>query len=158
MAADGSIVIIADLDDRKAQAELNRLARRIDSLGEKIRQDSAARLPLLEQAERLGMQLDAAKAKLAEMQAAASGTYSSEQIADQKETVKALQTQWDAVQKQVEGYDRSIANSTAKLEAAEVQAGQLTARLTDTGEAGETAGQETAAGFLQREHYAAVAV
>lgn len=147
MAADGSIVIVADLDDRKAQAELNRLARRIDSLGEKIRQDSAARLPLLEQAERLGIQLDAAKAKLAEMQAAASGAYSSEQIADQKETVKALQTQWDAVQKQVEGYDRSIANSTAKLEAAEVQAGQLTARLTDTGEAGETAGQETAAGF-----------
>lgn len=147
MAADGSIVIVADFDDRKAQAELNRLARRIDSLGEKIRQDSAARLPLLEQAKRLGIQLDAAKAKLAEMQAAASGTYSANQIAKQRETVKALQTQWDAVQKQVEGYDRSIANSTAKLEAAEVQAGQLTARLTDTGEAGETAGQETAAGF-----------
>lgn len=146
MAADGSIVVVTDIDDKQAQVELNRLAKKIDGLNEKIKQSQNARMPLLEQSKQLAAHLDVAKAKLAEMQAASAGTYSAQQITGQKETVKSLQAQWNDVQRQVEGYDRSIAKSTADLEAAEGKAGELSAQLANAGESGANAGEETTDG------------
>ena len=151
MAADGSIVVVTDIDDKQAQVELNRLAKKIDGLNEKIKQSQNARMPLLEQSEQLAVQLDVAKAKLAEMQAASAGTYSAQQITGQKETVKSLQAQWNAVQRQVEGYDRSIAKSTADLEAAEVKAGELSAQLAIAGESGAKAWKKTTDGAKKAE-------
>lgn len=138
MAADGSIVIVADVDDKKAQAELNRLAKKIDDLNAKIKQAETDRLPWLQQAEELGVKLDEAKAKLDAMRAAPSG-YTSEQIAEQVETVKSFQAQWDAAQKKVEGYNRAIERSQSQLSAAEERAGELAEQLSGVGKAGASA-------------------
>lgn len=138
MAADGSIVIVADVDDKKAQAELNRLAKKIDDLNAKIKQAETDRIPWLQQAEELGVKLDEAKAKLEAMRAAPGG-YTSEQIAEQAETVKSLQAQWDAAQKKVEGYNRAIERSQSQLSAAEERAGELAEQLSGVGKAGASA-------------------
>ena len=48
MAADGSVVIDIDVDDKKAQAELNRLQRQIDSIRRSMEQKNRKR-SILEQ-------------------------------------------------------------------------------------------------------------
>ncbi len=126
---DGSIRFNVDLDDKQAQAELNRLVKKIDALNDKIYQEKQARMPLVEQSKQLGAQLDEAKAKLDAMQNATPGTISSDAIRGQKETVKSLQAQWDGVDKQVVRYDRSIAKSESELDRAADRAGELSKAL-----------------------------
>ena len=135
--ADGSIVITAELDDKKAQAELARLTKRINDLHAQIQRAQAAKMPLLEQAEELGVKLDVAKANLEEMLAAPTGRYTAEQIADQKELVASLQYQWNQAEKGVERYDRQISNSTQKLGEAESRAGELSSQLSQMGDVGQ---------------------
>lgn len=140
MAEDGSVIIVADVDDKAAQRELNSLAKKIDGLKAKIEQSSGKKMAALEQAQQLGVELDNAKAKLAEMQAASSGAYTADQITEQKENVRLLQTQWDAAQKEVEKYDRAIASSNDQLELAQNRAGELAGNLATGGDAGSAAG------------------
>ena len=68
MAADGSIVIETEIDDKKAQQELNRLNRRIQNLNDQIYVKRQQQMSLVEQARQLGAELDAAKATLDGMQ------------------------------------------------------------------------------------------
>lgn len=139
MAADGSIIVKAEVDNKKALADLARLEKKIDGLNTKITQAQDARFPLAERAQELSVLLDAAKAKLDEMQNAASGTYTTDQLAQQSETVRALQAEYDRVQRQVEAYDRTIAKSTTDLEAAQAQAGELSAQISTLPDASEKA-------------------
>ena len=69
MAADGSIVIDVDLDNKKAQQELNKLNKKIESLNDQIYIKQQQQMPLIEQSRQLGAELDAAKAKLNSSQA-----------------------------------------------------------------------------------------
>ena len=71
MAADGSIIIETRIDDKKAQQELNRLNRKIQTLNDQIYVKQQQKMPLVEQSKELGAQLDAAKAKLASLKAQA---------------------------------------------------------------------------------------
>ena len=127
--ADGSIVIKAEVDDNEAQKRLNQLKRKIDSLEKQISESKQSKMPLVEQARQLGAELDNAKAKLYEMRSASTGSFTKDEITDQAETVRALQSQWDVVQNSISKYDRSIASATAKLDAAKEEAGELAARL-----------------------------
>ena len=52
MAADGSIIIEAEIDDKKAQQELSRLNRKIETLNEQIYVKQQQKMPLVEQAQR----------------------------------------------------------------------------------------------------------
>ena len=45
MAADGSIVIKTEVDDKQAQSELKSLEKKIDSLNEKIGAKKQAQIP-----------------------------------------------------------------------------------------------------------------
>lgn len=139
--ADGSIVIETKLDDKKAQAELNRLDKKIEDLNAKINTAQAKKMPLLEQAQQLGAQLDIAKEKLYQMQNAPAG-FTGDQIAEQKETVKSLQAQWDATTRSVDRYDRQIDSATESLNAARDQAGGLAEQLSDSGKEGDKAGNQ----------------
>lgn len=69
MAADGSIIINTNLDDRQAQQELNRLNRKIQNLNNQIYVKQRQRAPLVEQSRQLGAELDEAQATLARMTA-----------------------------------------------------------------------------------------
>lgn len=153
MAADGSIVVKAEIDDKQAQAELNRLTKKIDDLKGRISQASAEKIPLVEEAERLEVALDAAKAKLYEMETAGQGRYISEQIAEQKETVKSLQYQWEQAIKKAEQYERSIEKASCSLAAAESRAGALSAQLVQTGEDGAEAGDKISASMKRVEKH-----
>lgn len=142
MAADGSIVIETQLDDRQAQAELNRLTKKINSLQETIMRAQTERLPLVEQAAELGARLDEAKAKLYEMQNAPIGSYSRENIDAQAESVKTLQAQWNVAQGQVERYDRQIEKAASDIDYSAQKAGELAEQLADSGTAGNEAGEK----------------
>ena len=135
---DGSIVIRATIDDKDAEKKLNSLNSQIDRLEEKINKTQAKRSPLAEQALELGAALDAAKQKLYEMQSAGAGAHvSAAQLTAQKENVAALQAQYNAVQSQVERYDKQLKDANFDLEYAKQQAGELHRQLARTGPAAE---------------------
>ena len=125
MAADGSIVIESKLDNAQAEKELDRLTKRIENIEKEISGKQAEKSQWVQSAEELGVQLDSAKAKLYEMQTAAKGVFSAEQISMQKETVNSLQYQWNAAESQVEKYDRQIQSATTKLNQNKEQAAEL---------------------------------
>ena len=125
MAADGSIVIESKIDNAQAEKELDRLTKRIENIEKEISGKQAEKSKWARSAEELGVQLDSAKAKLYEMQTAAKGAFSAEQISMQKETVNSLQSQWNAAESQVEKYDRQIQSATAKLSQNKQQAAEV---------------------------------
>lgn len=126
--ADGSLIIKAEIDDKEAQTELNRLTKKIDTLNDKISDKKKQRMPLVEQSKQLAANLDAAKAKLAEMQSG-NEFVSSGALKEQEQTVASLQKEWDGVQKKVETMDASIAKDTRNLERMSNRAGDLSAQL-----------------------------
>ena len=127
MAADGSIVIAAEIDDKAAQRELNRLTQKINRLQEKIDVTGAKRLPLEEKANSLVVALDLAKARLAEMEG--SSLYTPRHVDEQKETVASLQSEWETAQKQVERYGTQIQDAQTEMEVLKDKAGELAAQL-----------------------------
>lgn len=202
--ADGSIVFSIDLDDKKANQELNRLNRKIQSLNDKIYTSNQERLPLVAQAEELAARLDAAKAKLAEMKAASPQTAekeldklnqkiqalgekigtlgqeksplveqsdqltitldaakaklaemktnlgkSSEEVKEQAERVRGLQSSWNTIQSQLERYDSSITRSNADLGQAQQRASELAAQLAQSYSSSQVREQEETVRALQ---------
>lgn len=126
--ADGSVIIKADVDDKQAQTELNRLTKKIDALNEKISDKKQEQMPLVEQSKQLGAILDDAKAKLDYMKGG-DAFFTSSSIKDQEQTVASLQKEWDGVQKKVEAMDASIAKDTRSLDRMSARAGELSAQL-----------------------------
>ena len=125
MAADGSIVIESKLENAQAEKELDRLTKKIENIEKEISGKQVEKAKWVQSAEELGVQLDSAKAKLYEMQTAAKGVFSAEQISMQKETVNSLQSQWNAAESQVEKYDRQIQSATTKLNQNKEQAAEV---------------------------------
>ena len=135
MSADGSIVIKTkvEADDAQAAKELERLNRKIRTLEDKVSKNKQLKFELLPESNELEAALDSAKAKLAEMQSG--GPFTSDQIRDQAETVRSLQARWDAIQKQVERYDRSIRSASIDLLNAQERAGEITHNMVSSAEA-----------------------
>jgi len=131
MAADGSIVIKADVDDKQAQNELNRLTKKIDSLNEKISDKKQQTMPLVEQSRQIAANLDEAKSKLSQMKSG-NEFFTSSAIKDQEQTVATLQKEWNGVQKRVEAADAVIAKDTRSLERMSNRAGELSAQIAGT--------------------------
>lgn len=131
MAADGSIVIKADVDDKQAQNELNRLIKKIDSLNEKISDKKQQAMPLVEQSRQIAANLDESKSKLSQMKSG-NEFFTSSAIKDQEQTVATLQKEWNGVQKRVEAVDASIAKDTRSLERMSNRAGELSAQIAGT--------------------------
>ena len=65
--ADGSIIISAEVDDKRAQSHLNALEKKVKKLQNSIEDMQSRRSPLAEQMQVYGAELDKAKAKLAEL-------------------------------------------------------------------------------------------
>jgi peptidoglycan hydrolase CwlO-like protein len=113
--ADGSIIIDTEVNNKKAQAELNRLNRKIESLNNQIYVKRQQQMPLVEQSKQLAAELDLAKEKLYEMQNASTGRYGTDQIKTQQETVRALESEWNRVQSKVESLDSAIQKARSRL-------------------------------------------
>lgn len=126
---DGAIVFSTELDNDGMEKDLARLKKQISSDEEKIALKRDLLAPLVEQSQQLQMALDKARAKLYEMQNAPVGMFSKDQIAEQKETVGSLQSEWNRVQKRVESYQQGISDTTVKLERNKAKAGEIAAQL-----------------------------
>lgn len=92
---DGKITFSTDLDNEQLEKKLAKISEKIESIERDISGKRQARSQWEETAERLVVQLDAAQAKLYEMQTAAKGTFSDAQIGAQEETVKSLRSRWN---------------------------------------------------------------
>lgn len=132
MAADGSIVIETNIDDKKAQQELNRLNRRIQTLNDQIYVKQQQKMPLVEQAQKLGAELDVAKAKLYQMQNG-DQFYTSAHIKEQEQAVNELQKEWDKVNSSIDRVDSNIQQATLRLNLAKEQAGEIQQNMVRTG-------------------------
>lgn len=125
---DGSIIFETALDNKTLEKELNRLNKRIQTLSDQIYVKQQQKMPLLEQAQELGARLDAAKAKLAEMQGG-NTFYPSYQIQAQSDTVNALQKEWNGINDRIDKMDVGIKNVNIKLDLAKKQAGEVQQNL-----------------------------
>lgn len=146
MAADGSIVIETDIDNKEAQKELNKLNRQIQSLENQLNSKKMRRTPLEESFNATNAKLQEAKKSLeylqeqqyfiqeAMKQGSAPEDYMAanddreeveQNLKQQKKEVEALQKEWEKAKQQLEQYDSAIADTNFKLENARIQAGGL---------------------------------
>ena len=140
MAADGSIVIDVDIDNKKAQQELDRLNRRIQNLNDQLYTKRQQQMPLIEQSKQLAAELDTAKRTLDSMKTGGE-FFTSSSIAEQESRVNQLQKEWDAVQRKVENYDNQIEKSNISLNLAQERAGALQQQLAAAGPTSERMSQ-----------------
>lgn len=128
--ADGSIIFSTEIDNKKAQAELDKLEKKIASLEIKASQAGAKKIPLEEQADALGVALDDAKQKLEALKASGASPGA---IGAQSETVTSLQYQWDQVNNKIDRYSREIEKANGDIDVSKSRAGELAAQLASAG-------------------------
>lgn len=128
--ADGSIIFSTEIDNKKAQAELDKLEKKIASLEIKASQAGAKKIPLEEQADALGVALDNAKQKLEALKASGA---SPSAIGAQSETVTSLQYQWDQVNNKIDRYNREIEKANGDIDISKSRAGELASQLASAG-------------------------
>jgi hypothetical protein len=136
VAADGSIVIETDLDDKQAQKELNNLGRKIDSLQNKLMQKQGKQNILAEEARQIGIEYDNARRKLEEMQSGRT-FYTSDHIKQQQTDVSALEKEWDKVRQAADKLQTEIYDGTQELGRMKTKAGELYQQI---GKAGSESG------------------
>lgn len=127
--ADGTITFNTALDNKQLEKDLQNTLKKINSLEKSIASMGSNKNALAEQAKRMGVELDAAKAKLYEMQNAANGVYSKEAITDQKTMVSGLQSEWNKVNGRVESYDQKIKEATASLSSEKEHYSEITQEI-----------------------------
>lgn len=153
MAADGSIVIETDIDNKESQKKLNNLNRQIKSLENQLNSKKISRTPLEESFKAANVQLQEAKKSLEYLQeqqyfiqeAMKPGSTTEDYMAayddkekveqnlnQQKKEVEALQKEWEKAKQKLEQYDDAIADINLKLENAKMQAGDLQRQLVST--------------------------
>lgn len=159
LAADGSIVINTEIDNKNAQKELNRLNRQIQSLEGQLRSKTSGRLPLEENLNAVNARLEEAKKNLAYLQdeqyfineAMKPGSSAEDYIAasankdevernlkEQEGKVEAIQKEWDKANQKLKAYDQQIADTNLKLEEAKEQAGGVQKQMAMAAPAGNS--------------------
>lgn len=136
MAADGTIIFKSDLDNETLVKELEKAKAKINKLEKSLENMGGQKSQLTEQFEKLSVTLDEAKAKLHEMQNAAKGTYGKEQISEQRERVRGLQTDYNRVATQAETLKINIGKTSEELAEAKDHAGGLERQLAESTNAG----------------------
>lgn len=131
--ADGSVVIVAEFDSKKAITELNRLNQKIQNIEDKIYTKKQQQMPLLEQSKRLVEELGAARRELYEMQHPVSGMFFSDtQIKQQEQLVKRLQKEWTTIHKKIESYNDAIQKANVELDLQKERAVELQEQIADS--------------------------
>lgn len=156
MAADGSIVIETNIDNKKAQKKLNQLAKKIQSLEDQLTSKKQGRFPLVENLNVVNAELEEARKQLsmlqdeqnainAAMKAGSSAddymrAYSDRPMVDsklkkQQEKVDAIEKEWRQAEKALSDYDSKISGLEGKLNLAKEEAGGLQQNMAKSGPA-----------------------
>lgn len=154
--SDGKIVFNTKIDNSNIEKDLKDLERKIQKAEESISKNENKKLPLVKQAEALGVKLDQAKAKAAQLKAemaeintamgagSEAGAYSDaylrrDQIAAdlkaQETEVVQLQKQWDRVNDKVDLYDRNIKDAQNTIVQSRTKAADLAKQMNSAGAA-----------------------
>lgn len=175
MAADGSISISTEIDDKKAQAELNRLVKEVDKLNQKLNekrgQQSAIAADLKEATDASQQTLDKVRelreeldnlehiqknqTNLAgEQQSVEDYLWATERLPEvtaelqqQENVLKDQNADVERISGQYEKVNADIDSMTSQVDAAQQRCGELTQRLAESGEEGSVAGERIAEGF-----------
>lgn len=123
---DGEVNFAVELDSKQAEAELEKLKRKIVDMEAEQAKNADALEPLKEQSRIIAATLDEAKAKLEAMKAA---KLPKDEIADQAENVRVYQAQYNEVEGQIDRIERKMASTSDKLAEAKAQAGELAGNL-----------------------------
>ena len=156
MAADGSIVIETNIDNKKAQKELNQLAKKIQSLEDQLTSKKQGRFPLVENLNVVNAELEEARKQLSMLQdeqnainaAMKPGSsaddymraYSDRPMVDsklkkQQEKVDAIEKEWRQAEKALSDYDSKISGLEGQLYLAKEEAGGLQQNMAKSGPA-----------------------
>jgi hypothetical protein len=156
VAADGSIVIETNIDNKKAQKELNQLAKKIQSLEDQLTSKKQGRFPLVENLNVVNAELEEARKQLSMLQdeqnainaAMKPGSsaddymraYSDRPMVDsklkkQQEKVDAIEKEWRQAEKALSDYDSKISGLEGKLNLAKEEAGGLQQNMAKSGPA-----------------------
>lgn len=153
MRSDGAIVFNTKIDNSDVDKDLRETKRKIEKSNKEIAQAESAKMPLLEDAKKLGVELDAAKEKLAQLQAQQSAAATALSgpdpaayieaatvkpeidlsVSSQQKEVDRLQREWDKVNNKVDQYDQKIEKAKVSLAEQSAKAGELSAQLTKSG-------------------------
>ena len=122
--SDGSVVVEVNVDDKKAQKELNSITQKIERISEKLKEQNTGKTDLVNQSAQLGAQLDAAKAKLEYMKSGQE-FFTSDSILGQEKNVSALQKEFDAAADKLDKANEKIRETERRLNAAKEKAADL---------------------------------
>ncbi len=156
-SADGSIVIKAEVDARDAQKELNKLENKIKQTEDTISDLQKKRKEADETSAFKANELDAEKAKLKEIkdrlaeikqlssdksiplfqrnEYKAQFPTMKDEYAEQRERVRALQSEYNKVANSVSRYDEKLKDANAALDKQKARAGELVKEITAAGSA-----------------------
>lgn len=157
--SDGSIVITADIDVSQADKDLAKLKKSIKDTEEEIEELTAEKNEATDRSVFSAAELDAEKAKLAQMkkeleeirsvakdtsysdsvraEAKASIPSKQEEIADQATRVRMLQAEYNRTANAVDRYGEKIKKAQRRLEKQKEAAGELTDKVNSTARASE---------------------
>ena len=131
--ADGYITYSTKLDNSDLVKELTKAKKDIERLQKQIDSSASKRLPLTDKVAELGVQLDAAKVKLAKIQNSigyvTNNTATLKAAEAAEKTVDKLQLKYDAASTKLERADAASAKLRDNLQAAKTQAAGLEQQL-----------------------------
>lgn len=130
--ADGSIWIKIKADDEQAHKELVKLNKDISKTEKNIENLGKKKMPILEQVRNLSAQLDSAKAKLANMQSG-DEFFPKATIKAQQSEVNALQKQFDGVADKLDRINLDLQDATNTLASQKNEAGKVEQRIASVG-------------------------
>lgn len=154
MRADGSVVVVVDADDKKAQQKLSKLNNTIQSLEGQLTEKKQGRLPLENSLNLVNKKLEEARKQLSMLQdeqnaintAMKPGTsaddyiraYSDKEMVDaslkqQQADVNKIEKEWRQADKALADYDAKISDLEGKLNRAKEEAGGIQQQLAKAG-------------------------
>ena len=155
---DGSINIMVDLDDTEAEKRLVSLRKKILDLQTQLTQQTDVRSQLAEEFDRAAAAADAAKQKLAELQAEKARLEAiapgengygmaqqqlvqiNQQIKEQEALVKQLDQEYNRAGDAVDKQDQKIRQTTSSIEALKQEYAEVQRMVSQTGDRAEEAG------------------
>lgn len=164
MAADGSIIIETNIDNKKAQQELNRLNKQIRSLEAQLADKKQGRLPLEQSLNAVNEKLKEARRQLSILQDEQSAINAAMQpgaspedyirayadsekvnaaLKEQQAEVDAIEKEWRQAKKAVDTYDTKISGLEGKLNRAKEEAGEIHQYMAQSGPAADEMAKST---------------
>lgn len=164
MAADGSIIIETNIDNKKAQQELNRLNKQIRSLEAQLADKKQGRLPLEQSLNAVNEKLKEARRQLSILQDEQSAINAAMQpgaspedyirayadsekvnaaLKEQQAEVDAIEKEWRQAKKAVDTYDTKISGLEGKLNQAKEEAGEIHQYMAQSGPAADEMAKST---------------